>query len=231
VRLFSLREQEKEDRAYMNLLKSVIFSFGLVGVLGGVQAATLTSDRSVEFMVVNGKEVEFERWSPQQSIELDAGTHQVVMRFEGEVKRGNKEVVYTSRPYIFDIKVDSRNMTVGLDSRLSSQSQAASYFASGAKWQIEYENGEVTPIASTELEGDGFAAYADMEALVAQYNRANGIIIDQGETKNLNDVLVEVDNQGQVSIKGDAVTQLKLWFSKASDEERKAFRRWMIDQE
>ncbi|OOE48087.1 hypothetical protein BZG06_00490 [Salinivibrio kushneri] len=198
---------------------------------GAAQAATITSARNIEFLVADGKEMTFESWAPQQSIELSEGTHQLVMRFDGEVKRGSKEVIFTSRPYLFELTVDGRDATIGVDSRLRSQSQAKSYFSSGPQWQAEFDNGDVMPLEAVELEGDGFGAYADMEALVAEYNRANGIIIDKGESKNLNDVLVEVDDQGQASIKGDALSQLKLWYTKASDQERKSFRRWIIDQD
>ncbi|WP_100753009.1 DUF2057 domain-containing protein [Vibrio salilacus] len=215
----------------MNQFKLTTLILGFIVSFGVAQAATITSERGVEFMVVDGHAVNFDRWSPQQSIELADGTHQLVMRFEDEVKRGSKEVIYTSRPYVFELTVNGRDMTIGLDTRLSAQSQASSYFASGAQWQAVYSNDEVKPLVATVLEGDGFAAYSNMEELVAKYNQANGIIFDEGESKNLNELLVEVDHQGKVSIKGDSVTQLKLWYAKASDEERKAFRRWMIDQE
>ncbi|OOE62163.1 YccT family protein [Salinivibrio sp. IB282] len=193
-------------------------------------AAEITSAPNIEFVVVDGKEISFDNWAPQQTIELANGTHQLVMRFDGEVKRGSKEVIFTSRPYLFELNVDGRNTTIDIDTRLKTKVQAEHYF-DDAQWQAEFDNGDVMPLEAVELKGDGFAAYADMEALVAEYNRANGIIIDQGESKNLNDVLVEVDDQGQASIKGDALSQLKLWYTKASDQERKSFRRWIIDQD
>ncbi|OOF16098.1 MULTISPECIES: YccT family protein [unclassified Salinivibrio] len=215
----------------MKQLKWAGLALGVTLLSGVAQAATITSARGVEFLVIDGTEVKFDSWAPQQSVELSDGKHQLVMRYEGEVKRGSKDVVFTSRPYVFDFNVDGRDATIDIDTRLSAQSQASSYFASGPQWQAEFESGEVMPLNATELKGDGFAAYADMEALVADYNRANGIILDQGESKNLNDVLVEVDEEGKTSIKGDALSQLKLWYTKASDQERKSFRRWIIDQE
>ncbi|OOF11292.1 hypothetical protein BZG82_04535 [Salinivibrio sp. PR5] len=215
----------------MKQLKWAGLALGVTLLSGVAQAATITSARGVEFLVIDGTEVEFDSWAPQQSVELSDGKHQLVMRYEGEVKRGSKDVVFTSRPYVFDFNVDGRDATIDIDTRLSAQSQASSYFASGPQWQAEFESGEVMPLNAIELKGDGFAAYADMEALVADYNRANGIIFDQGESKNLNDVLVEVDEEGKASIKGDALSQLKLWYTKASDQERKSFRRWIIDQE
>jgi len=215
----------------MKLWKWAGLALGVTLLSGVAQAATITSARGVEFLVIDGTEVKFDGWAPQQSVELSDGKHQLVMRYEGEVKRGSKDVVFTSRPYIFEINVDGRDATLNIDTNLRVHSQATNYFASGPQWQAEFESGEVMSLNATELKGDGFAAYADMEALVADYNRANGIIFDQGESKNLNDVLVEVDEEGKASIKGDALSQLKLWYTKASDQERKSFRRWIIDQE
>ncbi|OOE98070.1 YccT family protein [Salinivibrio sp. IB643] len=198
---------------------------------GATQAATITSARNIEFLVADGKEVTFENWAPQQSIALSEGKHQLVMRFDGEVQRGSKAVIFTSRPYLFELNVDGRDATINIDANLRVKTQATSYFDDNPQWQAEFDNGEVMPLEAVELKGGGFGAYADMEALVAEYNRENGIIIDQGASKNLNDVLVEVDDQGQASIKGDALSQLKLWYTKASDQERKTFRRWIIDQD
>ncbi|OOE35926.1 hypothetical protein BZG05_03650 [Salinivibrio kushneri] len=195
-----------------------------------INAAEITSARNIEFVVVDGEKVTFDNWSPTQTIELPDGNHQIVVRFEGEVKRGSRDLVFTSRPYLFELNVDGRNTTIDIDTRLKTKVQAEHYF-DDAQWQAEFDNGDVMPLDAVELKGDGFAAYADMEALVAEYNRENGIIIDQGESKNLNDVLVEVDDQGKASIKGDALSQLKLWYTKASDQERKSFRRWIIDQD
>ncbi|MPX98157.1 DUF2057 domain-containing protein, partial [Salinivibrio sp. VYel6] len=158
-------------------------------------AAEITSAPNIEFVVVDGKEISFEDWAPQQTIELANGTHQLVMRFDGEVKRGSKEVIFTSRPYLFELDVDGRDATINIDTNLRVKTQATSYFDDNPQWQAEFDNGEVMPLEAVELKGDGFGAYADMEALVAEYNRENGIIIDQGESKNLNDVLVEVDDQ------------------------------------
>ena len=203
----------------------------LLLVAASAQAAVITSAPSVEFMVVDGKKVKTDSWQPQQSIELTKGKHQIVMRFDDEVRRGSKEVIYTSRPYIFELQVDERNATLSLDKRIKNENEAQHYFTQGARWQVEYADGETAAIIATELKGDGFAAYADMEALVAKYNRANGIVFEQGESKDLNELLVEVNDNGKVSIKGDTLTQLKLWYSKATNQERKAFRRWMIDQE
>ncbi|OOF25406.1 hypothetical protein BZJ19_08855 [Salinivibrio proteolyticus] len=214
----------------MKQLKWAGIALGVTLLSGVAQAATITSTRGVEFLVIDGSEVKFDNWAPQQSVELSDGTHQLVMRYEGEVKRGSKDVVFTSRPYVFDLQVNGRDAVIDIDTNLRFETQASSYF-DAPNWQAEFESGEVMPLNAIELKGDGFAAYADMEALVADYNRANGIIFDQGESKNLNDVLVEVDEEGKASIKGDALSQLKLWYTKASDQERKSFRRWIIDQE
>lgn len=215
----------------MKKLTKAAWMLGALMASSVIHAAEITSARHIEFLVVDGSKISFDNWAPQQTIELANGTHQLVMRFDGEVQRGSKEVIFTSRPYLFELDVDGRDATINIDANLRVKTQATSYFDDNPQWQAEFDNGEVMPLEAVELKGDGFGAYADMEALVAEYNRENGIIIDQGESKNLNDVLVEVDDQGQASIKGDALSQLKLWYTKASDQERKTFRRWIIDQD
>ncbi len=167
----------------MKKLTKAAWALGALMASSVINAAEITSARHIEFLVVDGSKVSFENWAPQQSIELDNGTHQLVMRFDGEVKRGSKEVIFTSRPYLFELEVDGRDATINIDTQLRVKTQATSYFADNPQWQAEYDNGDVMPLDAVELKGDGFGAYADMEALVADYNRANGIVIEQGQSK------------------------------------------------
>lgn len=57
---------------------------------GAVNAATLSVGNNLELLVVDGKEVKSGRFSHAENIELSEGKHQVVVRFDGEVKRGSK---------------------------------------------------------------------------------------------------------------------------------------------
>ena len=195
------------------------------------QAATLTVADKVKLLAVDGKEVKGQGWSEVESVELTDGKHQIVVRFDGEVKRGSKSTIYTTRPYLFDIDLADRNAEITLP-RLTTESQAKAFFERGATWQLALENGVTKPLVGVELQGDGFAAYSDIEAVITAYNRDNGIVMEQGNAVDLQQISVNVDNEtGKVEITGDALIQLKMWYTKASKEDKKAFKIWMAEKD
>ncbi|MDX1303207.1 DUF2057 domain-containing protein [Photobacterium sp.] len=195
-----------------------------------VHAATLSTSENIELLVVDGKKVLSSYWSPTKSIELTNGKHQIVVRFDGEVKNGSKGTIFTTRPYLFDFNVADKDATIVLPN-LTTLSQAKAHFERGADWSLEYADGMKETIKYTELQGAGFAAFSDMEALVADYNSQNGIVFEQGYAVDLEKVAVQVTEQGEVKITGDSLTQLKMWYTKASDKEKKAFKIWMAEHD
>lgn len=56
----------------------------------GAQAATLSVANYIELLVIDGKKVEQSGWNKAKEVELANGQHQVVVRFDGEVKRDQK---------------------------------------------------------------------------------------------------------------------------------------------
>ncbi|WP_279146485.1 DUF2057 domain-containing protein [Photobacterium carnosum] len=195
------------------------------------QAATLAVADKIQLLAVDGKEVIAQGWSAVDSVELSEGKHQVVVRFDGEVKRGSKSTIYTTRPYLFDIDLANVDAEITLP-RLTTESQAIAFFDRGATWQLAMEDGSVKPLTAVELQGEGFAAYSDIEALVATYNSDNGIVIEKGNAVDLQQVAVNVDNKtGKIEITGDALTQLKMWYTKASNNDKKAFKIWMAEKD
>ncbi|MEC6880904.1 DUF2057 domain-containing protein [Photobacterium piscicola] len=195
------------------------------------QAATLTVADKVKLLAVDGKEVKSQGWSEVDSVELTDGKHQVVVRFDGDVKRGSKTTIYTTRPYLFDIDLADQNAEITLP-RLTTESQAKAFFERGATWQLALENGVTKPLVGVELQGDGFAAYSDIDAVITAYNRDNGIVMEQGNAVDLQQISVNVDNEtGKVEITGDALIQLKMWYTKASKEDKKAFKIWMAEKD
>lgn len=194
-------------------------------------AATLAVADKVQLLAVDGKEIKSQGWTAVDSVELSAGKHQVVVRFDGEVKRGSKSTIYTTRPYLFEIDLAAGDAEITLP-RLTTESQAKAFFERGAKWQLAMADGTVQLLNGTELQGEGFAAYSDIEALVTAYNNENGIVIEKGNAVDLQKVAVNVDNQtGKVEITGDALTQLKMWYTKASKTDKKDFKIWMAEKD
>ncbi|MDD1792994.1 DUF2057 domain-containing protein [Enterovibrio sp. ZSDZ42] len=203
---------------------------GLLALSGVVNAAEITAKNGVEFLVVDGKDVKKISSDADKRLELSPGRHQLVARYDDEVKRGSKNVIFTSKPYVFDLDVTNENVVLNVP-KFRFESQAIAFFRN-PEWVLEnVSTGKTTFISSTLMTGSGFGAFNNMEQVVADYNRQNGIIIEGGEAKDLEEVLVSVDKKGNVDIKGDTVTQLKLWYTKATNEEKKAFKRWMIEQD
>ncbi|OLQ69338.1 hypothetical protein BIT28_20370 [Photobacterium proteolyticum] len=195
-----------------------------------LQAATLSTGPNIELLVIDGKKVDSSFWSQTESVDLAPGKHQVVVRFDGELKSGSKSKMYTTRPYLFELNVPDENATIVLP-LLTSLTQAKSHFERGPEWQLELESGAMRTLEYVELQGKGFAAFSNMEKLVADYNRQHGITFEQGYAVDLEKATVEVSEQGEVTISGDALAQLKLWYSKADAEEKAAFYQWAKAQD
>ncbi|MGF1699120.1 DUF2057 domain-containing protein [Photobacterium makurazakiensis] len=210
-------------------MKNWLVVAGLLAFPLGLQAATLSTGKNIKLLVVDGKKVESSFWSEAESIELPEGKHQVVVRFDGEVKDGSKTTIYTTRPYLFELDVPKEDAAIVLP-RLTTMSQAKAHFQRGPEWQLEIANGTTRDLDYVPLQGKGFAAYSDMEALVADYNREQGITFEQGYAVDLEQATVEVSDKGEVKISGDALAQLKLWYSKANTEEKAAFSQWVDSQ-
>ncbi len=207
-----------------------LFFVGLFALSTAAGAAELSAKNGLEFLVVNGKSVTKIANDGDKKLDLNPGKYQIVARFDEEVKRGAKSTIFTSKPYVFEIEMSNQDLVLTVP-KLKSESQAAAFFKK-PKWEIENKSsGTVQSISGVRLNGVGFGSFNNMEKAVAQYNSDNGIIFESGEAKNLEEVLVNVDEKGNVSIKGDTLTQLKLWYTKASTEEKKVFKRWMIEQD
>ncbi|WP_064606500.1 YccT family protein [Photobacterium sp. J15] len=210
-------------------MKKVLIA-GLMTLPLSLQAATLSTGDDIKLLVVDGKKVESSFWSPTESIELTPGKHQVVIRFDGELKNGSKGKMFTSRPYLFEMNVPEEDSVITLP-RLATYSQAKEHFRRGPQWQLELKNGSVQDLEYVALQGKGFAAFSKMEAVVAEYNRQHGITFEQGYAVDLKKAAVEVTETGEVKITGDALAQLKLWYSKANAEEKAAFQQWAKEQD
>lgn len=211
----------------MKMAKCVL---ALLLLSGGALAGDITTSNGVELLVVNGKEVDNFPGGSKREVSLSEGQYQVVIRFEEDVKRGSKSALYTSKPYVLDLAVPVGDLELSVP-RMASHSQVSAYF-NDPEWLVtDVNSGKVAAVRGEELPGSGFAAFRDIEKAVANYNRENGIAVVNGQTHDLQTAAVAVDDKGNVEIKGDSLTQLKLWYTKASNEEKKAFKRWMIDQD
>ncbi|MBF4323313.1 DUF2057 family protein, partial [Vibrio anguillarum] len=68
--------------------------------------------------------------------------------------------------------------------------------------------------------------YMDVGSLVKSYNIDNAIFFSDNLKK-----IDMVNNSDAVSTTEDSLTQLQIWYLKSTKEERKSFRKWIIEQE
>lgn len=195
---------------------------------GAVNAAQLSTLNGVELLAINGKSAKNYGETATKSLELVPGKYQIVARFEDNLKRGSKNSLYTSRPYVLDITLAESDLVLFVPP-MRFESQAAAFFRNPV-WKLkDISTDKSMQVFAVELEGTGFGAFRNMETAVAHHNQKNGIIFDNGNVQNLEQMLVSSD--GKVDMNADAGKQLQFWYTKADDKQKKAFRRWIIDQD
>ncbi|ASA56350.1 DUF2057 domain-containing protein [Vibrio gazogenes] len=226
------------------ILKRIVF---ILGVLAGsfscaALAAELTLPRSVELLALDGQKV-----AHTAVVKLPEGQHQFVFRYEESLRFGSHKKKYQSTPLIVSIPFSESTQMVLHHSRFRDYSAAASAFENGTvEWQVVDPQGELTDLHPVELPGNpGFLPYQNIEAAIGRYNRQHGISMSS-------DRMVMRTVQGQMTTKpqppinsrqavthdasdtqyaGDFVPQIQAWYLQATDAERKALLKWMIEQQ
>nr|WP_038174569.1 DUF2057 domain-containing protein [Vibrio pacinii] len=214
-----------------------------------LSAAELTSMKGVSVLAVNGQEAE----SKLGSNPLNDGFNQIVVRMDKEVGRGSGNKVFTSKPYVISFDVTGDVVKINHPTARSIAEAKKAFAESEPKWILE-QDGKALEFSQQMLPGkQGLFPYMDLDELVLEYNNHNGIYFDNGQlvdkpveavviattsavavsSSTVKPTMTENKEVGEshVSSSSSNVEQLKAWYLKSSTDERKAFRRWMIDQE
>ncbi|WP_435247313.1 DUF2057 family protein [Vibrio sp. nBUS_14] len=191
-------------------------------------SASLALPKSVSVLTVNGVQSDE---SPIKN--LPVGLNQVVIQYKQVLKNGSKKELLESKPLLFNVSIRDKAEVLDLKHpRFISYKVAQSAFRKNEVQWIISSGVSSIPVDSTVLPGNGgFLPYADIEKAVATYNSEHGIVFSKPGSTNFSEAVITVDGSGKAQITGDFVSQLKLWYAKASKQERKEFRKWMIDQE
>ncbi|BCL69160.1 UPF0319 protein [Vibrio nigripulchritudo] len=196
-----------------------------------LSAAQLELKSGVDLLVLNGMESsEFE-----EGFKLSEGTNQAVVKMSKSFGSGGSKDIFTSSPYIVSFQASGKDITIA-HPKVYSVQHARNLFNKNPQWLV-YEDGDLIDSETVFLEGKGgFVPYWDVKALVRDYNEKNGITFAavSASTVAVAEVKSATKSKAVTSEKVDAsqaLSQLQAWYLKASKEERKAFRKWMIDQE
>ncbi|ODS11003.1 DUF2057 family protein [Vibrio scophthalmi] len=207
-----------------------------------LHAAEVTASRGVSILYINGQAAE-------QKIginEVGEGFTQVVVRLDDKLGKGN---VFTSKPYVINFDAQDKGYKITLPKFYSEMAATEEFSKAKPGWGVEV-NGQEVEFTQTVLEGKkGFMPYAGMENLIADHNKQRGIYFNNGELVDApaaaelapvavatTSAVATANNTAKAATQAPKavvknVEQLKAWYLKASKEERKEFRRWMIDQE
>lgn len=192
---------------------------GLMSMLPFVASANqISAESGVEIMAVNGVEVE-----GKSVYQINDGFNQIVVRMSKRLSNGSSRDQFISSPYVISFET-AKNVTLDTP-KVTSYSDAETKFRHGPKWRIS-ASGQALNYESVFLPGkEGFMPYGDLEAVIATYNDNHNILLS-ADADTLAGELKSVEQAKS----NEATKQLKLWYKKASDEQREEFRRWMASQ-
>ncbi|KKD59370.1 hypothetical protein RN22_15750 [Grimontia sp. AD028] len=189
-------------------------------------SASLSVEQGLDVLAINGTKVDYRK----DSFALEDGANQIVVRVDRDFRVGSKSDVFTSSPFVVSFEA-SKDVSIGLPNRVNNFRKAELEFKDDTpEWNIQ-ANGKLINYKSEKLPGGaGLFPYSDVEKLLRSYNADNGVLIENGIVSSENELL-PASSISPINEQSDNLTQLKLWYTKASKEERKAFRKWVIDQE
>ncbi|MBD0786983.1 DUF2057 family protein [Vibrio sp. Y2-5] len=186
------------------------------------QAATLSVDKGITVHTINGSSV---KPDDDGHYTFDYGSLQLSADFAGKLSNGPSSEYYSSKPYVIYLEKISSDVHVSLISNKYKDVSNAGE-KSLPLFEIEVDGNSVQSEQALLPPISNFFPYADVPALVTAYNKKNGLLVSNQVVADLSDLS---DNLGDVQ--GTNVQKLQVIYLQSSTEERKAFRRWMIDQE
>lgn len=206
-----------------------------------LNAAELSAQNGISILLVNGQMAEEKLGSNS----VDEGFTQAIVKLDDKIGHGASAAIFESKPYIINFDGKGSEFEIKLP-RFNSAAEARNAFEKPAPgWQVLVDGRQVE-VKQEMLPGKkGFMPYAGMENLVAEHNKQNGIYFKNGQLLD-KPVAVEAAMVSTAATAGKVATntaaaevtkatknveQLKAWYLQADTQERKEFRRWMIDQE
>lgn len=167
------------------------------------------------------------------------GENQLVLDYTGYLSDKGKREFISTAPYIMVVTVpENGDVDVDLVSR-KYKKIAKNVDRELPIFNISINGDDVEVVQEVLPPSQGVLPYSDIPQLVKDYNQERGLVFDSGKIRSLKEELAAVQTGAVVgaTVTADSTVQesentlqLKLWYSRASEEERKAFQKWLIDQ-
>ncbi len=200
-------------------------------------AASVTPGSGVSILYINGQPAS----DKLGKNELEDGLNQIIVRMDKNMARSgaSSSDVFTSKPYVLTIEKVKGDLEIFHPQARSMMEAKKAFSSNQPNWVLE-QNGKVITYQQEVLQGkSGLFPYLGMEKLVAEHNQARGVYFNGGKVVD-KPVAVEAPVattseapivQQEEKVVTTNIEQLKAWYLKSSAEERKAFRKWIVDQE
>ncbi|WP_038178605.1 YccT family protein [Vibrio rhizosphaerae] len=207
-----------------------LISVSMLGFSAQSYAATITSQNDVEILALDGVEVNDANFAKPDMLEVQAGRHQVVFRYYGDVRKGQRDVIYSTAPDVFTIDLKQDDSIKILAPRLNSYAQAEGYFRRGADWKVQDQHGNVKSVHYEPLTGNGIMPFNDIERAVARHNAEQG-----NEFAPAQQAAVKTPNIAAQKItppKGDdtLIQTIQLLYNNASPAQQQKIKAWIAGQ-
>ena len=180
-------------------------------------ALQLEGINGVSILAIDGKKTESTFFSSNAGTELEAGEHQVVVRYS---KRFANDGLVQSVPAIFNIDVQ-QDTQISI-AHLNNPQRAKNAIRDGLAWNIITADKQYSIQEYASLKGEGFMPYSDIEGLVSAYNQQQNITVN-GEP--VTQIIAVETHASEVSI------DLISLYQQATHEQKKAFRLWLVEQD
>ncbi len=198
------------------------------GVAFSGNSATLLPEQGVSVLYINGIETEKSLGAQH----LEAGETEVIVRLDKDFGRGNSSKVYTSAPYVIKFSVSGEKVKLNHPTARSYQEAEKAFRDGSPQWQVTQDGNKIAYSQEVLPPKDGLFPYLGLDTLVADYysDKSNEATKQQAVVLTTTEAPVAV-TQTNKKVVTTNIEQLKAWYLKSSAEERKAFRKWIIDQE
>tara|TARA_R110001583_G_scaffold112917_4_gene263114 strand:+ start:568 stop:1203 length:636 start_codon:yes stop_codon:yes gene_type:complete len=191
-------------------------------------AFNLESTMGVEILAIDGREVDNRLLVKEEVNDLDAGKHQIVVRYSTKF---HDESLLDSRPAVLSIDIQ-QDTTISVE-KFRSHREAKKLIKENVTWKIISKDKEYLIDDADYLRGKGFMPYGNIEALILDYNQENNIVAMVPKTAA--PVALSPSNTVNIPAAGNLEnTQgnpLISLYQQASMEQKKAFRFWLLEQD
>ncbi|EJL6588258.1 DUF2057 family protein [Vibrio cholerae] len=174
-----------------------------------------------------------------KTIMLKDGTNQIVFRYIPTFDDGDDVKKVYSDTII--AKFESENATLHFKIPSYRNIKEANEKIQTMEWQLVDEKEQSVALVEDKLLNPGVQWGRNYSQEATEYNQNGGVaaigylkvVTNEAQlSENTTQVIMSEASQPlEVVGSSNNLTQLQLWYSKASKEERKAFKKWMVDQE